>query len=231
MSQIQQLYRLQLIDTDILNGKKRLLEVLNAQKEPPALQEARQRAETAAAEATKWRVQQKDEDLELGSLHNKIQQSEARLYSGNVKTTSEMADLEKAIRSMKRRREVLEENLLATMMELEAAEEEKTAADEALATFSKEWAEKTAALKQEQHQLALQINEWMAARTKQAELVGAKEIAAYEAIRKRRTTGVALMKLESCQGCQVGISNAVVRRVNQGELVPCPSCGRFLCPM
>ncbi|MCB0037577.1 MAG: hypothetical protein KDE51_26280, partial [Anaerolineales bacterium] len=231
MSQIQQLYRLQLLDTEIHTGKKRLLEILNAQKEPPILQETRQRAETATAEAHKWRIQQKDQDLELGSLNSKIQQSEERLYSGRVKTTKEMSDLEKAIRSMKRRRETLEEILLETMMTLEAAEAEETAATEALETLSQDWSAKTAALKQEQHQVALQINELMGAREKQAKQIGAKELAEYDNIRKRRTTGVALMKLESCPGCQVGLSNAVVRRVNVGELVSCPNCGRFLCPV
>lgn len=230
MSQIQQLYRLQLLDTEILTGKKRLLEILNAQKEPLALQEARQRVEIATAEAQKWRIQQKDQDLELGSLHNKIQQSEERLYSGKVKTTKEMSDLEKAIRSMKRRRETLEENLLETMMALEAAEEEETAATAALDTLSKEWTTKTAALKQEQHQVALKVNELMEAREQQAKQIGAKELTEYDNIRKRRTTGVALMKSESCQGCQVGLSSTIVRRINIGELVNCPNCGRFLCP-
>lgn len=230
MSQVQQLYRLQQLDTDLLTGKKRLLEILNAQKEPPTLSAARQRAETAAAAAHKWRIQQKDQELELGSLQSKIQQGEERLYSGKVKTTKEMADLEKSIRLMKGRRGTLEEALLETMMALEAAEEEKAAADQELAQLTAAWASKTAELKQEQHQVALKINELMALREGQTKRIGAKELADYENIRRQRTTGVALMKLESCQGCQVSLSSIVVRQVNIGALVHCPSCGRILYP-
>lgn len=231
MSHIHQLYRLQQVDTELNNAKKRLVEILNAQKEPAEIQQTRARLEAATAEATKWRTQQKDQDLELGTLQNKIKQSEDRLYSGNIRTTQEMADLEKAIRSMKKYRDTLEENLLETMMELETADEEQTSTQKTYDTLTQNWAEKTAALKQEQHQVALRVNELMESRQKQAATIPAKLLTDYDNIRKRRTTGVALMKNDSCQGCQVSLSATIARNVNTGQLTHCPSCGRILVPM
>jgi hypothetical protein len=53
MTQIHQLFQLQKLDTEIDDKKKRLGEVLKAQKEPPALLAARHRADNGRCRAAK----------------------------------------------------------------------------------------------------------------------------------------------------------------------------------
>ena len=102
MSQIQQLYRLQQMDTEIRQKKQRLTEVLRAQKETEALLAAREREKTAVFALKKWQGSHSNLNLELGSLNSKAKSAENRLYSGNVKNPKELTDLQDQIAAMGR---------------------------------------------------------------------------------------------------------------------------------
>ena len=136
MSQVQQLYQLQQIDTEIRQKKQRLGDVLRAQKETEALLAARKRMETAVSALQSWQTQRQDLDLELQTLKNKAKSAEQRLYSGNVKNPKELADLQSSIDSMGRQRAALEDEVLEAMIMIEDAETEKAAADRIVANAS-----------------------------------------------------------------------------------------------
>ncbi|MCZ7668056.1 MAG: hypothetical protein M5U34_13110 [Chloroflexi bacterium] len=132
MAQMRALYRLQQIDAEIKETKSRLLAVLTAQKEPEALAKARDRVETAVAILQKQQAQRKRYQTELDDLNAKTKRSEDRLYSGKVKNPKELKDLQSEIKSLGRRREALEDDILETMVLIEDAEGEKLAAEEVL---------------------------------------------------------------------------------------------------
>ena len=68
MSEVQQLYHLQEIDTEIRQKTQRVGEVLKAQKETEELQAARKRAVDATEELERWQTQQRALNLELDGL-------------------------------------------------------------------------------------------------------------------------------------------------------------------
>lgn len=229
MSDVQQLYRLQEIDSEIQEKKKRLGDVLNAQRETDELIAARQRAQKAASELASWRTQLTDMNLELQSLTNKAKRSEDRLYSGKVGNPKELTDLQNEIDSLGRRRGGMEDDILEAMIMIEEAEAEKKAADAALAESKSAWEESQAHLKEEQVELALRLRDLADLRQEQLPLISAGALKDYAAISKRRgSTAVVFLRGNICQGCRLNVSAQTVKEVQQGKLLFCDQCGRIL---
>jgi uncharacterized protein len=229
MSALQQLYRLQQIDLEIRQKKQRLGEVLRAQKETEELRQARTRLETAESTLSEWKKQRNELNLELDDLNSKAKQSENRLYSGNVKNTKEMTDLQQSLAALGRRRDGLEEEILEMMMMVEEGEAERETAVNAYEGIKTDWEATQNSLKQEQNQLALTLSSLMDQSKALRERIEAGLLSQYDHLSQRNNgEAVALLKLNRCQGCQVTVSGNVAKLVQQGQLVNCGSCGRIL---
>lgn len=226
---IHQLFQLQKLDTEIDDKKKRLGEVLKAQKEPPGLLAARQRAETAVATLQKWQAKHQNLTLEVSSINAKAKTSENRLYSGKVTNPKELADLQQEIDSLGRRKAALEDEVLEALVMVEEAQTEKTAADEALATAAGQWEKQSAHLKAEQNELALALHKLMQSRQTKAAAVDAASMQEYEQLRKQKH-GLAVvgLRVNMCLGCRTTVSANKVREVDEGRKVYCGGCGRLL---
>lgn len=229
MTQIHQLFQLQKLDTEIDDKKKRLGDVLKAQKEPPALVAARQRAETAAATLQKWQGKHQNLTLEVSSVATKAKNSENRLYSGKVTNTKELTDLQNEIDSLGRRKAALEDEVLEALVMVEDAQTEKTAADEALTTATAQWEKQSAHLKAEQNELALALHKLMQSRKTRATAVDAATMQEYEQLRKQKH-GLAVvgLRVNMCLGCRTTVSANKVKEVDEGRKVYCGGCGRLL---
>ncbi len=229
MSYIHQLFQLQKLDTEIDEKKKRLGEVLKAQKEPPALLAMRKRAETAAIELQKWQTNHQDLTLEVGSLSTKAKNSEDRLYSGKVTNPKELADLQQEIEALARRKAVLEDAIVEALVMVEEAEKEKTAADSELETAVTQWEAQSGHLKTEQNELALNLHKLMQTRKTRAATIDAAALREYDELRQQRNgLAVAGLRVNMCLGCQTTVSANKVREVDEGHKVYCGGCGRLL---
>lgn len=229
MNQLHLLYQLQQIDDEIGEKKERLRQVLRGQKENQALLAAQERV-TAAGEALgKARAQQKDLELDLGTLNTNRKRAEERLYSGRVKNPKELGDLEQQIASMGRRRADLEDDLLEAMLLVEEAEGEAEAAEVQLEEAEAEWEERTGGLSAEQDELAVRLNALLEERAEQVAKVPGGALAEYEETRRRRG-GIAVAALHNglCQVCGVRASARKIVAARSGEIIHCGSCDRIL---
>ena len=226
---IHQLYQLQKLDTEIDEKKKRLGEVLKAQKEPQTLLAARQRAETAVAALQTWQTKHQDLTLEVGTVSTKAKNSENRLYSGKVTNPKELSDLQQEIESLGRRRAAVEEEVLEALVMLEQTQTEKTAAEDVLATAVSQWEKQSTHLKAEQNVLALNLHKLMQTRKTRASAFDAATMQEYEELRKQRHgLAVAGLRVNMCLGCRTTVSANKVREVSEGRKVYCGGCGRLL---
>lgn len=229
MAQMRALYRLQQIDAEIKETKSRLLAVLTAQKEPEVLAKARGRVETAVAILQKQQAQRKRYQTELDDLNAKTKRSEDRLYSGKVKNPKELKDLQSEIKSLGRRREALEDDILETMVLIEDAEGEKLAAEEVLFNLEAERETALPQLAQEQNELALDLHHLTQDRQKLAAEIEPKTLGDYENLRQRKNgVAVARLKINQCQACFTSVSASTVKKVEEGVMVYCGGCGRML---
>jgi uncharacterized protein len=231
MSQVDLLYRLQQIDNEIEEKKKRLGRVLRLQAESEELAAARRRAEAAAIDLRKGQAQQQDLNLELKGVIDKSRRSEDRLYSGTVKNPKELADLQHEIDALARRRSALEDELLEAMILVEEAQEEDSEAQESLERIQTQWAHNQQNLRQEQGTLASRLNELAELRKQQLGAISPQFLSVYQNA-SRRLGGLVVVQLRNgrCTGCQVSVPANQAKAADEGQLVMCDNCGRILCP-
>jgi predicted nucleic acid-binding Zn-ribbon protein len=229
MSQVQQLYRLQQYDSEIVRKKQRLAEVVQLQRETQELLAARKRFNEASAEVSLWTTAQTDLNLELGSLNEEAKRSNNRLYSGQVTNPKELSDLQQKVESLGRRRGVLEDEILEAMIMLEDAQEELNTAEESLEQIESAWEQSQASLHAEQNELAIDLHGLIEERDKQASRIDPKTVADYDSIRAR-ANGLAVVAFvnNACTGCHVTVSANMALRIERGERVTCNGCGRIL---
>jgi len=229
MSQLQQLYRLQQIDNEIREKKQRLREVMRALKDDEAFRAALRQKEQTAEALHKVQGQQKELELQLGSVNEEARRSEDRLYSGEVTNPKELSDLQQKIASLGRRKEALEDQILEMMLAVEEAEEVDQAAAERLQEAEAEWQARRERLAEEQDTLAEAAGQLLQQREEQATRIDDKMLAIYEDTAGRRGgVAVAALVQQVCQACTVRVSATKARAAQTGELVYCSSCGRIL---
>lgn len=232
MSQIDLLYRLQQIDDELRAKKKRLGDVLRLQKPSEPLLQARETAATTTAASEELQAQQRALNLEIRGVADKVKRSEERLYSGVVKNTKELTDLQKEIDALGKRRSQLDDSLLAVMLQLEEAQEAQSAAENHLSQLETKWADSKVHLQAEQHELAMAVNQLMDRREAHLSQVTAASLALYDdTVKRRGTTAVVLLRINRCEGCQLTVSSHKVKEASEGRLVQCGSCGRILKPV
>lgn len=232
MSQARVLYDLQQIDTDIRTKKQRLGEVLRLQKEPPALLTARERAQAADAELQSWRARHKALTLEIAGLADKAKRSEERLYSGVVKNPKELNDLQHESEALGRRRAALEDEALQMMVALDERQAVKDAADGDVNRLTADFTAAAGTLQDEQQTLAVNLNRMLEKRQRQAALAQPALLKTYDELaRQKNGVAVAGLRGAKCLGCQLTLSSTTIRAAEEGKLVRCDSCGRFLCPI
>lgn len=232
MSQSQVLYDLQQIDSEIRAKKQRLGEVLRLQKEPAALVAARERAQEAAADLQQWQTQHKNLTLEIASVTDKAKRSEDRLYSGVVKNTKELTDLQNEVEALGRRRAALEDDALLIMMEIDERKAVKATADAVVDKLADEFTTASTSLRQEQQTLALHLNGLIEKRARQASMAQPALLKSYDDLgRQKNGLAVAGLRGSKCLGCRLTLSASVIRAADEGKIVHCENCGRFLCPI
>ncbi len=232
MSQARVLYDLQQIDSDIRTKKQRLGEVLRLQKEPPALLAARERAQAADADLQSWRARHKALTLEIAGLADKAKRSEERLYSGVVKNPKELNDLQHEVEALGRRRAGLEDEALKMMMSIDERQAIKNTADEEVKRLGDDFNASVVTLREEQQTLAVHLNKQLEKRQRQAALAQPALLKAYDDLaRQKNGLAVAGLRGAKCLGCQLTLSASTIRAADEGKLVRCDSCGRFLCPI
>lgn len=229
MSQIHQLYRLQQIDSEIDEKKKRLGEVLRLQKGNPALVAARGRLETAVEQVQSLKSKHQDKNLELNGLNSKAKNSENRLYSGKVTNPKELADLQSEIESLGRRREALEEEVLEVMLYLEEAETEQKERQEAVENLEDAWSNEAQNLNAEHNELALRLHHLLQTRKAHLPTVEPKILAEYNELKKKKGgVAVAKFRVDKCLSCQITTSAQKVKQAKAGKIEYCGGCGRII---
>ena len=219
MTEIAKLYELQKVDTTWEKVRRRLAQVRAQLVESDEL--TKQRALVAELETNKhqWQTSQRDADLEMQALTSKINASEARLMSGQVRNPKELAALQESIEALRRQRAGVENNGVEALLNVEATVEQLTAATATLHEVEKKWQAGQSGLLEEETKL------------KRLFVQCKKQLQRYEDLRQRKA-GVAIASLERgmCSACHVQVPTGIASsaRNQSGNPVLCPSCGRIL---
>jgi predicted nucleic acid-binding Zn-ribbon protein len=223
---------LELQDTDSIIDRltKRLAEIKASRRETAELIAARQARHAAEQLAAQRRAARQNLELTHAGLGDKVQQAEARLYSGLVKNPKELLDLQNDIGSLKRQKANAYEQLFESMVGLEEAETALQQRTDELTRIEADWQHSQSDLIAEQAQLeadlATQQRDQAAARA----ALAAPDLALYDQLRRRKA-GLAVVELKGqlCGGCGVRVTASVVQQINQGDqFARCGNCERIL---
>jgi len=223
------LYRLQCLDSESDAKRRRLTEVEAALGESEALRQARQTLKHIQAQVQRWAVRQRDLELEIQGLSDKISRSEERLYSGMVKNPKELTDLQAEAAALQRRRRGLEDDLLEAMIEREEAETAQAQARQRLDDIQTRWSAEQAELMAERETLRKELAETEQARSELLPRIDVGDLDNYQALRRRKG-GLAVVQVrdDACGGCGVTVSPSVKWKLRQQEFVYCHNCERMI---
>jgi len=223
------LYRLQCLDSEGDEKQHRLAEVEATLGESEALRQARRALERTQSLIRKWMLRQRDLELEIQGLSDKISRSERRLYSGEVKNPKELTDLQAEVAALRRRRKNLEDDLLEAMIEREEAEATHGRAQEHLDETQTQWSAQQADLLAERERLQERLAEIEQARAKLLPSIEADDLATYQALRRRKGgLAVAQVRDGACGVCGVAVSPSLEWQLRQEGLGYCSNCERII---
>ncbi|MBP8294346.1 MAG: hypothetical protein KAX65_16330, partial [Caldilineaceae bacterium] len=116
---IAKLFDLQKLDFNIDKTRKRVGEIRAALGESAAVAAARSAVAATEAEVHHWHALQKDAELEVLQMNERIHLDEKRLMSGEVRNAKELGALQDNVASMQRQRSAVEERGVEAMLMVE----------------------------------------------------------------------------------------------------------------
>lgn len=233
MNELTRLFDLQQTDTNIQTKKQRLAEVLGSLKEPDELAAVKQTVERLTESISQLSIQQKDLELQLAGVNDKKKASSDRMYSGNVKSSRELADLQKEVESLTKRASGLEDDVLTVMAEKEEVEIELTESNSQQTTIQDAWSLEEMRLNEEKQALASDLHQLLTNRKEQVEKIDTKMLTRYDLLRKKGK-GLAVTTLKRpniCTGCLLTLSSTDIKKIEEGQIVYCTNCNRIVVDM
>lgn len=230
MTSAAELYALQEVDLAIDTRQTRLGAVKEQLGESEALVVARQEATTREESLRALKEPQRDLEWQVEEVRAKASDIERKLYGGSIRNPKELEDLQADLTTVKSQLRRREDELLASMVEVEEAEGEMRAAQTALAEIEAAWKAEQEALLAEKAKLEEELAELEDKRSRQASDHDKVALGLYGLLRERKD-GRAVAKVERgmCGGCRITLPMSVLQKAKAGlGLVQCVSCERIL---
>jgi len=230
MSAALGLYRLQQVDTQVDQIQARLKTIHETLENDLELVAATQSLAAADSQHKESERTLRQSENEVETQRIKIEQTEAKLYSGNVHNPKELQDLQMDAASLKRYLATLEERQLETMVNAETTENQLLAAKEKLEAVK-------ANLKEQNHDLTLEsevlnkdYERLLSERNAVISDITQQAITTYDQLRKqKRGIAVTAMSDNSCVSCGTTLTASLQQNARSAsQLCNCPTCGRIL---
>jgi predicted nucleic acid-binding Zn-ribbon protein len=230
MSQTFKLYRLQQLDSQLDQGRKRVSEIDRALSDNQRLRNAEMTAQVAATALENVQKKLRKAELDVQSQKLKIEQTEATLYGGKVRNPKELQDLENESAALRRYLEVLEERQLEAMLTEEECQENYDHEKSNLDNVSAETSDLSQQLTAEKRELEKTIARLEGERKATVKSISEPDLGIYEQLRKkRRGIAVALVSENFCSACGSTLSAAELYEARSpNSITRCESCGRLL---
>ncbi len=228
MNNVQLLATLQRIDSALDADRRQFAANKEAMNPSPELKQLAARVKALEYQVEALEKERRQRDDEVADQVAKIKAEETRLYNGSIRDPREQIAVQQHIESMKRHLATLEERVLEILMRLE---EHQAQLAQVRSRFEEEkaaWVERRAQLEKEQEALVAHARQLKAKRETVVEHIDPADLTWYETKRQKLGVVVVSMQGRTCGGCGASLPTSVVQRVQAGEKVTCPVCGRLL---
>ena len=224
------LYRLQLLDSRMDEVRGRLEAIRQTLENDQEVLQAKKRAAETDTNLKLAQHALKLAESEVDKQKVKIEQSEANLYSGNVKNPKELQDLQNEIAALKRHLITLEDRQLDAMLEVETTELANQAALDELERVKSRFTDQNLSLTSEQTQLNKEYERLETERQAARSPLDTGLLAIYEKLRQqKRGLAIATVSDGACAACGTTLTPAQVQIARTtSQSYNCPTCGRIL---
>lgn len=228
---LQALYALQQIDTQIARARRTQSQLDNGAQATQDAQAAQAHASAQIAALHKISGDLKDSELKLAALETKRKAAHQRMYQGSITNAKELANIEREIESLGRQQSDMDTRILELMEEVETAQTAASVAQAAAHEADTKRADTLAKYQSRFEALKLEADEATRRRPEAvAKVADPLLLKRYEDIRVKHA-GIGIAKIEEgdCGGCHMKLPSADVKVVREGVMPQtCENCGRLL---
>ena len=230
MSQSFKLFRLQQIDTTIDKGQQRLSEIDRLLEDDLEIRLSKQKLERAQKIKFEAEKDLRLAEADVKEQRLKIERSQAALYGGKVVNPKELQDLQHESEALRRYLVTLEDQQLETMLALDEADSQLSAAESHQVDTEKQVASQREQLAIQRSELIhdLEINE--SEREAAVSNIDQYDLRHYERLRKQKNgRAVARIVDKTCAACGSTLTASTYSSAKvPTKITRCNSCGRIL---
>lgn len=178
------------------------------------------------------RAQQDKHEADLAATETRIAEVDRRLYDGSVTASRDLQAMADEVASLKRRRSLLEDEVLASMEQLEPLDREQAELSAQRTELDARCSALRAAIAEAESSIETELSAERELRTRAASPLPSDLLATYERLRAR-LGGVGAARLEHgmCTGCHLTLPSSELERIKReppDAVVLCDQCGRIL---
>ncbi|MFC1983692.1 zinc ribbon domain-containing protein [Chloroflexota bacterium] len=228
MSVAKQLYQLQEIDLEIESGERALAQIASQLGESQAVVRTQTKLKLEQQRFEELERQQHSAEWEIDDLVNKLSTTQERLYSGQIKDSKELSNLQHEINGLRARRNQLEDTALEIMDRVELSTASAAKLSNELKTLEAEWHSQQQQLSTDMEQIKTTLSDLERKRQLLSAENDPQTVEFYQEIKKRKGQAVAKVEQGICHGCRISLPTTDLQRARGDSLVQCSSCGRIL---
>ncbi|MBI3160825.1 MAG: hypothetical protein HYZ26_14595 [Chloroflexi bacterium] len=230
MSQPQQLYQLQQVDSALDQARARLDEIEIALNHDETLARAESQLEAARATHHEAHTALRSAEEDVQAQQEKVGSNQKALYGGGVTNPKELEDLQQEAAALQRHLNTLEERQLQAMLVFEETEAALQAAQTHAESTRGQSLRQNDDLAAEQKSLLARMAELEGERERVLADIDAKVLELYKELRGTRAgLAVATVDGPECPACGATLTAAVAQAARTpSQLARCDDCGRIL---
>ena len=227
MTQTEDLYRLEQLDTSIEQDGAALAAAREKLGDRRGLEAAAAKLEAAKLDLAERRAKHRAAEAGVDDITAKIDADEQKLYSGSLFNPKELNSLQREVALEKERRDEMENAALEIIDGVEAAEKAVDEMTAGRAQLEKDWQAEQVRLTAETERLTRTLDTLRKDREKAAARIDKAALDLYERIRKQKKPAVSRVEQGICQSCRIQPPVSSLQRARAGQAATC-GCGRIL---
>ena len=228
MGVTKQLYELQELDLEIDSQEQALSQTMSQLGESPAVLRVQGQLQSEQERLEELRRKQHSAEWEIEDISTKLAPAEKKLFSGDIKNSKELANLQHEVEMLKAKRNQMEDKALEIMEQVELCETSLTKISSELEKVKAEWQRQQQELSDSVERLKAILSDLKGKRQLLSAEISPQVVELYQGLRKERGTAVARVEQGICRGCRISLPTTELQQARSGNLVKCSSCGRIL---
>jgi predicted nucleic acid-binding Zn-ribbon protein len=230
MQKIRLLYDLQAVDFEVDTRRVRLTDIAAKLVASSGLDGLQVEMDDHKESLRKATNQQRDLEDTVARQTERVDENEAKLYSGAIKVPRELEDLQAEVTQLKNQRSGIEDLLLEALERVDEFEASFKRVDDKLKRGEAAWKAEETSLTDEQARLSAEVNALTGQRTVMSGNVDSGMLSLYEQVRKAHEgVAVAQVQRDNCEACRISLPNRQLQELRTATApVRCNNCGRIL---